>query len=61
MQKIERNMLAQAQISGGDGKGTSSATANSPMNIDLSGATIGGTGSTVQLEINNSATASAKA
>jgi hypothetical protein len=60
MQKIERTLLAHAHISGGTSKGGSStATAESPINLNLSGATIP-QGSTVVIEINNSASATAK-
>ncbi|WP_269750803.1 hypothetical protein [Candidatus Burkholderia verschuerenii] len=42
MQKIERAVLVQAQLSGGAAKGGSAtATASSPMTINLSGAKIG--------------------
>jgi hypothetical protein len=61
MQKIERALLAQAQISGGDAKGgTSNATANSTVDLSLSNVTIP-KGATVSIEINNSSAATAKA
>jgi hypothetical protein len=58
MQKIDREVLARAQISGGEAKGTATATADSPMTLDLSNAKITGD---VSLTLNNGATATASA
>jgi hypothetical protein len=60
MQKIERGLMEQTQFSGGSSKGgSSSATAESSINLNLSGVTIP-EGSKVKIDINNSASATAR-
>jgi hypothetical protein len=62
MQMIERSALSGALVAGGTSKGTASASASSPMTINLSGATLGaGQGSSISIKITNGATALASA